>query len=77
MLGLEALVMVVCGVAVGLGAALATGRWVRALLYGVSPSDPVSLASTAVVVIAISAAATAIPALRAVRVLPASALRQD
>ena len=77
MLGLQAGAMVAAGVILGLGGALLAGRWVRALLYGVAPSDPVSLALAALLVALVSAAATAVPAARATRVQPASALRQE
>jgi predicted permease len=75
MLGLQAGGMVACGVILGLGGALLAGRWVRALLYGVAPVDPYSLVLAALLVVLVSAAATAIPAVRATRVHPASVLR--
>jgi len=77
MLGLQAGAMVAGGVILGLAGALLAGRWVRALLYGVAPADSLSLASAALLVALVSAAATAIPAMRATRVQPASALRQE
>ncbi len=77
MLGRQVLVMVAAGVVVGLAAALAAGRWVRMLLYGIEPLDPASLLFAVIVVALVSAAAAAIPASRASRVQPASALRQD
>lgn len=51
--------------------------WIRSLLYGIAPADPLSLAGAAVFVIAVAAAATAIPAANAIRVDPASALREE
>ncbi len=77
MLGLQAGGMVGCGVILGLGAALLAGRWVGALLYGVAPADTQSLGWAAVLVALVSAAATAIPSVRATRVDPASTLRQE
>jgi len=77
MLGLQAGAMVAGGVLLGLLGALAAGRWVAALLYGVTATDPLSLAGAVALVIAVSAAAVFIPSARAARVHPASALRQD
>jgi hypothetical protein len=77
MLGLQAGAMVGSGVLLGLGGALLAGRWVGALLYGVAPADPQSLIGAAFLVALVSAAATAIPVARAIRVEPASALRQE
>jgi ABC-type lipoprotein release transport system permease subunit len=47
------------------------------LLFGVEPHDPVSFVSMAVVVLAVAAAATLIPAVRAVRGSPIAALREE
>jgi predicted permease len=77
MLGLQAGGIVGCGVIVGLGGALLAGRWIGSLLYGVAPADAQSLSWAVVLVALVSAAATAIPAVRAIRVEPASALRQE
>jgi predicted permease len=68
--------MVAGGVLLGLIASLAAGRWLRALLYGISASDPWSLAAAAALMALVAAAATLIPARRATRVEPASALRE-
>jgi predicted permease len=77
MLGRQAGAMVAGGVVLGLLAALATGRWVAGLLYGVTATDPVSLIGAVLLVTAVSTAAVVIPSARAARVHPASALRQD
>jgi len=77
MIGRQALVLVAVGLALGLGASRLAGPWIRSLLYGIAPWDPVSLVSAALFVAAVAAAATAIPAMRATRVEPASALRQE
>lgn len=65
------------GAAIGLGTALLALPWIRSLLYGIAPADPVSLGSAAVFVIAVTAVATAIPVFRATRIDPATALRQE
>jgi ABC-type antimicrobial peptide transport system permease subunit len=77
MIGAEALAMVAAGVVLGIGAAVVIAPLVKSLLYGVAPSDALSLASAALFVVAISAAATAIPLVDATRIDPASALRQE
>ena len=77
MIGIQALAMVAAGVALGIGAAIITAPLVKSLLYGVAPSDPLSLAAAALFIVAIAAAATAIPLLNATRIDPASALRQE
>jgi predicted permease len=77
MIGRQALVLVLAGVALGLGAARVAGPFIRALLFGIAPWDPISLLSAALFVAAVAAAATAIPVVRATRIEPASALRQE
>jgi len=77
MLARQTAAMAIFGLTAGLAAWILIARWIRTLLYGVAPSDPVSLALTVAFVIVVSAAATAIPARRASRVQPSSALRQD
>jgi ABC-type antimicrobial peptide transport system permease subunit len=73
----QTLGMALSGIAAGLGGALAVGPVIRSLLYGVSPRDPASLAAAAVFVILVAALATAVPAVAAMRLEPASALRQE
>ena len=77
MIGKQSLMMVAIGVAAGLAAALVVTPWIRALLYGVAPSDPMTLIVAALFVAAIGAAATAIPLGQATRIEPAVALRQE
>jgi ABC-type lipoprotein release transport system permease subunit len=47
------------------------------MLYGISPRDPITLASVAVLMVAVAAAATYFPARRATTVDPLVALRHD
>jgi predicted permease len=77
MIGTQTVVMAAAGIVIGLGAALLAAPWIRSLLYGIAPADPLSLAIAGFFVIAVSAAATAIPALRATRIEPAIALREE
>ena len=73
----QTLGMAAFGIAAGLGATMAAGPLVRSLLYGILPWDPESLTVAVVFVAIVAAAATAIPAVRAAHIEPASALRQD
>jgi putative ABC transport system permease protein len=65
------------GVAVGAVLALAGGRAVAALLYGVSPHDPPVLGAAGCVLLAVAALASWLPARRAARVDPMVALRTE
>lgn len=71
----HSLALVALGVATGVGAAWVAAPAIQSLLYGIAPTDGISLAASAAFVVLVSALATAIPAVRATRVEPASALR--
>jgi len=64
------------GVVFGLIGALATTRYLRALLFGVGPMDPLMLGSAAALLLIVAAAACLVPARRAIRVDPMEALRE-
>jgi predicted permease len=65
------------GVAIGLVGALAATRVLGALLYGVSPTDPVTLGAVTALLVALAALASFAPARRAARVDPVEALRSE
>lgn len=65
------------GIGIGLAGALGVTRFLRSMLYGVSPFDPVSFAAVTCVLAAIAFVASYVPARRAARVDPVEALRQD
>jgi len=65
------------GIALGVVAALLGTRVLASLIYGVSRTDPVTLAATAAVVLASAVLASWVPALRATRVDPAVSLRAE
>jgi predicted permease len=68
---------VAIGVVAGIALALALGRIVASLLYGVSPSDPLAILVAAAVLLGVAVAASFVPAWRAGRSDPVSALRTD
>jgi predicted permease len=65
------------GAACGLLAAMLMTHWLAALLYGVSPRDPLTLAVAAIVLIASAIAAALAPSLTAARTDPMVALRAE
>jgi putative ABC transport system permease protein len=72
-----ALVLALAGVAVGLVGAVALARLMTGLLYGVTPLDPVTLVGVAFVLAAVAVVASFLPARRATRIDPMTALRND
>jgi putative ABC transport system permease protein len=73
----EGMTLVALGAAAGILAALAVGRVVGALLFGVSATDPVTYAAVIGVLALVAGAACCLPAFRAARVNPMSALRSE
>jgi len=64
------------GLVIGLGGSLALMRGMRTILFGIEPTDPITLASVGVSLMIVALLAVAIPAVRAMRVDPIAALRQ-
>ena len=73
----QALKITALGAGLGLVASLGTMRLLSSLLYGVKPSDPLSLLGSSVVVILVAMVATYFPARRAAKVDPMVALRYE
>jgi len=65
------------GAVVGLVVALATSRLLTALLFGVSPMDPIALGAACLVLLAVASVASYLPARRATSIDPVQALRSD
>jgi ABC-type antimicrobial peptide transport system permease subunit len=72
---LQGMSLALIGVAIGLGASFALTRWLQELLFEVTATDPLTLASIAFLLIIVALMACWIPARRATRVDPLSALR--
>ncbi|HEY4306190.1 MAG TPA: ABC transporter permease [Gemmatimonadaceae bacterium] len=65
------------GIAIGLVGALIVTRFLRNMLFGISPFDPVSFVTVSTILAAIALFASYVPARRAARVDPVEALRYD
>jgi len=68
---------VAAGVAAGVGIVLLAGRLVASLIYGLAPADPVTVLQATTLLAGIAAAAAYIPARRAARVDPLTALQDE
>lgn len=73
----RSLISIAIGALAGLVLAIALARRFETLLFGVSATDPSTLLTIGLVLVAASLAASAIPALRAVSVSPATVLRKE
>jgi predicted permease len=73
----ETMVMVIAGVVLGVGAALAATRLVASLLFGLGASDPLTITLAVLLLLTVTALAGYLPARRATRVDPMVALRQE
>ena len=73
----EGALLAVAGIAIGFAGALALTRVLRSLLFETTPTDPATLVSVAAAVLIIVLLATLIPARRAARVNPTTALRYE
>jgi len=73
----ETLLLVVCGIAIGVPVALWLTRLTRSFLFGLEPNDPMVLVAAALSLLAVCAFAGGLPAWRAARIDPTTALRYE
>ena len=73
----ESMLIVAIGIVIGLAAAIGAGRLVATLLFGLAPTDGLTIGIAMLVMIAVSALAGYLPARRASRVDPLTALRYE
>ena len=77
MVARQALALALVGAALGLLAAAGLSRYLTSLLFGVTPLDPVTFITAPLVLALGSIVAAVVPAVRAARIAPAVALRQE
>jgi putative ABC transport system permease protein len=65
------------GIGLGLAGALAASRVIRSFLFGVEPTDPMTLGGVALLLLSVATLATYLPSRRALRVDPVAALRAE
>jgi ABC-type antimicrobial peptide transport system permease subunit len=73
----DGLKLTLIGLAAGLGAALILGRYARSLSFSADPTDPLTLAGVAGILVAVAFLAALIPARRAARINPIEALSHE
>ncbi len=73
----QSLRLAVSGIVVGVAAAFVATRFLRALLFGVEPTDATTLITVPLALVAVVILASVAPALRAARINPIEALRGD
>jgi predicted permease len=73
----ESMGLVLLGVLVGIGAAWGATRWISSMLFGLSATDPITYSAVAGLLLTVAVIACLLPARRAAKVEPMSALRTE
>ena len=73
----QGLALALAGIGAGLVAAWALVRYIASLLYGVPPHDPVTFVAVPIVLLVVAMLASVVPARRAARIDPVTALRAE
>ncbi|MHC4565609.1 MAG: FtsX-like permease family protein [Planctomycetota bacterium] len=73
----KGLLLIVIGLVIGAGGALAVTRVLRSLLFGVTPTDPMTFVAVSLLLMVVGLVACYIPALRATKIDPMVALRYE
>jgi predicted permease len=73
----SALLLTAAGVTIGVGMAAALMQWMKSLLFGISPLDPLTYTTVPLILVASAALASYLPARRAAAVDPVEALRAE
>jgi putative ABC transport system permease protein len=73
----QSMTLVAAGLAAGVLGALALTRLLREALYGLTPTDPMTYAGVSLLFATVALAAAYLPARRAVRIDPVTALRHE
>ena len=73
----EATAVAIVSAVIGVPMALGVGRWLRAFLYGVAPQDPATVLAACALLVLTVFITSSVPAFRASRVDPATALRSE
>ena len=74
---MKTLALILVGLAVGIPAAVGAAQMIRRQLFGVGTADPITIAGTSLLLVAVAVLAGLIPARRAASVAPMAALRGD
>jgi ABC-type antimicrobial peptide transport system permease subunit len=77
MIVIEGLRPTLIGLAIGVGSALAIGRLMRALLFGVKTTDVLTFVAVSAVLLVVSLCASLLPGYRAMRIQPMKTLREE
>lgn len=73
----EAVVLTLAGIAVGIPFTLAATRLIAHMIFGPSPADPVTLAGASLTMLLVGTLAGYLPAFKAMKMNPVTALRHD